>query len=87
MSRYSRSVGTSDRVYKAEVDELSSEPSKTHELLKDLAKGPFSKDELEQFRTVHLTPESSYAYLSNIAFEDLIPKFVTFGGKIVILQS
>ena len=47
MSRYSRSVGTSDRVYKAEVDVLSSEPSKTHELLKDLAKGPFSTDELE----------------------------------------
>ena len=43
------SVGTSDRVYKAEVDELSSEPSKTHELLKDLAKGSFTKDELEQF--------------------------------------
>ena len=43
------SVGTSDRVYKAEVDELSSEPSKTHELLKDLAKGSLTKDELEQF--------------------------------------
>ena len=43
------SVGTSDRVYKAEVDELSSEPNETHELLKDLAKGSFSKDELEKF--------------------------------------
>ena len=43
------SVGTSDRVYKAEVDELSSEPTKTHEVFKDLAKGSFSKDELEQF--------------------------------------
>jgi len=43
------SVGTSDRVYKAEVDELSSEPNKSHELLKDLAKGSFSKDEVEKF--------------------------------------
>ena len=43
------SVGTSDRVYKDEVDELSSKPRKTHELLKDLAKGSFSKDELEKF--------------------------------------
>ena len=43
------SVGPSDRVYKAEMDVLSSKPSKTHELLKDLAKGSFSKDELEKF--------------------------------------
>ena len=43
------SVATSDRVHKAEVDELSSEPSNAHELLKDLSKSSFTKDELEQF--------------------------------------
>lgn len=43
------SVGTSDHVYKAEVDELSSKPSKSHQLLGDLAKGFFSKDEVQKF--------------------------------------
>ena len=43
------SVGTSDRVYKAEMEELSSEPRKTHEIFEDLAKGSVSKDKLEQF--------------------------------------
>lgn len=43
------SVGTSDHVYKAEVDELSSKPSKSHQLLGDLAKGSFSKDEVQKF--------------------------------------
>ena len=42
-------VGTSDRVYQAEVDELSSKPSKTHQLLRDLTKGSFTKDEVRQF--------------------------------------
>ena len=31
------------------MEELSSEPGTTHEIFKDLAKGSFSKDELEQF--------------------------------------
>lgn len=42
-------VGTSDRVYQAEVDELASKPSKTHQLLRDLAKGSFTKDEVRKF--------------------------------------
>ena len=43
------SVGTSDLIYKTEMDELVSKPSKSHELLRDLKKNYFTKDEVEQF--------------------------------------
>ena len=45
-------VGTPDRqhrLYKAELDELSSKPSKTHQLIVDLNKNSFTKDQVEQF--------------------------------------
>ena len=45
-------VGTSDRLhrmYKAELDELSSKPSKTHQIIVDLHKNSFSKAQAERF--------------------------------------
>ena len=43
------SVGTSDRIYKNEIEELVSKPSRSHELLRDFKKNYFTKDEVEQF--------------------------------------
>ncbi|KAJ7394354.1 hypothetical protein OS493_000160 [Desmophyllum pertusum] len=43
------SVGTSGRVYKAELDELVSKPSEAHQLTRDLTKGAFTKDEVKRF--------------------------------------
>ena len=43
------SVGTSVLVNKPELDEMVSKPSDTHELIVDLKKNSFSKDQVEQF--------------------------------------
>jgi len=42
-------VGTSRRVYKDELDELSSKPSESHQLMVDIKKNPFTKEQVEQF--------------------------------------
>ena len=45
-------VGTFNRQHrlnKAELDELSSKPSKTHQLIVDLDKNSFTEDQVEQF--------------------------------------
>ena len=51
------SVGTSDRIYKAELDELASKPKATHELIIDFKKYQATKDQVEQFAKVICEPE------------------------------
>ena len=44
-------VGTSDRLhrfFKAELDELASKPRETHQLIVDLDKNSFTKDQVER---------------------------------------
>ena len=42
------SVGTSARVNKPELDELASKPSDIHQLIVDLKKNSFTKDQVER---------------------------------------
>lgn len=43
------SVGTSDKIYKAQLDGLASKPTSKHELIIDLRKYQTTKDQVEQF--------------------------------------
>ena len=43
------SVGTSDKINKAELDELASKPTLKHQLIIDLRKYQTTKDQVEQF--------------------------------------
>ena len=59
------SVGTSDKIYKAELDGLASKPTSKHELIIDLRKYQTTKDQVEQFAKEICESESavnSYQY-------------------------
>ena len=43
------SVGTSNRVNQPELDELSSKPNDKHQLVVDLKKASFTKEQVERF--------------------------------------